>query len=133
MVEEGRKESVDVMAGDWFIAFDASKSLKAQATSKETFETFRFGFDGGLCSEETTLSVEEEEEKEERRRATTHKHVVWEKRRRITRESRNRRRDEENRDVVRRVRGRFGNVCEQIREFRRRRPVDWPNGTLVPR
>ena len=49
--------------GIGFIAFDASKSLKAQATfRKETFETFRFGFDGGLCSEETTLSVEEEEE-----------------------------------------------------------------------
>ena len=48
--------------GIGFIAFDASKSLKAQATfRKETFETFRFGF-GGLCSEETTLSVEEEEE-----------------------------------------------------------------------
>ena len=49
--------------GIGFIAFDASKSLKAQATfRKETFETFRIWFDGGLCSEETTLSVEEEEE-----------------------------------------------------------------------
>ena len=49
--------------GIGFIAFDASKSLKAQATfRKDTFETFRCGFDGGPCSEETTLSVEEEEE-----------------------------------------------------------------------
>jgi len=58
--------------GVGFIAFDASKSLKAQATfRKETFETFRIGFGDGCSAEETLVEEEEDAEGEADARTTT--------------------------------------------------------------
>ena len=120
--------------GIGFIAFDASKSLKAQATfRKETFETFRFGFDGGLCSEETTLSVEEEEEAGGEADARTTTTTTTGKRRRRNNLGSHENPGEEMKKYIGMSLDAFVDVLEMFANRSAssvRRRVDWPNGIL---